>query len=156
MTDVPAPASAAGRPDLAALTGLQQMQALQSGAFPYQGIGHTLGFRLVEVAEGRVVFAGAPGPEVYNPLGQVHGGYAATLLDSACGCAVHTRIQPGQGYTTLEIKVAYHRAMSADTGEVRAVGVVAHLGRRTAYAEAKLTDAAGKLVASATSTLMIL
>lgn len=142
--------------DLAHLSGLEQMRALQSGAFPYRGIGHTLGFRLVEVEEGRVVFGGAPGPEVYNPLGQVHGGYAATLLDSACGCAVHTRLQPGQGYTTLEIKVAYHRGMSADTGEVRAEGRVTHLGRRTAYAEARLLDGAGKLVASATSTLMIL
>ena len=152
MTDVSAPAT----PNPRAMTGLEQMRALQSGARTYRGIGHTLGFRLLEVDEGRVVFAGAPGPEVYNPLGQVHGGYAATLLDSACGCAVHTRLQPGQGYTTLEIKVAYHRGMSADTGEVRAEGVVTHLGRRTAYAEAKLTDAAGKLVASATSTLMIL
>ena len=151
MTETPAAA-----PDLAALSGLEQMRALQSGAFSYRGIGHTLGFRLLEVEEGRVVFAGAPGPEVYNPLGQVHGGYAATLLDSACGCAVHTRLQPGQGYTTLEIKVAYHRGMSASTGEVRAEGVVVHLGRRIGYAEAKLTDAGGKLVATATSTLMLL
>ena len=75
--------------DPSQLTGLEQMRALQSGAFPYRGIGHTLGFRLDEVEEGRVVFAGTPGPEVYNPLGQVHGGYAATLLDSACGCAVN-------------------------------------------------------------------
>ena len=142
--------------DLAALTGLEQMRALQSGAFPYFGIAHTLGFRLAEVDEGRAVFAGVPGRAAYNPLGQVHGGYAATMLDSACGCAVHTRLAPGQGYTTLEIKVAYHRGMSADTGEVRAEGLVTHFGRRTAYAEAKLTDAAGKLVASATSTLIIL
>ena len=150
MTDSPA------APDIAALSGLEQMRALQSGAFPYRGIGHTLGFRLLEVEEGRVVFAGTPGREVFNPLGQVHGGYAATLLDSACGCAVHTRLQPGQGYTTLEIKVAYHRGMGAETGEVRAEGLVTHLGRRTGYSEARLTDGQGRLVASATSTLMIL
>lgn len=151
MSDAAPPAS-----DLASLTGLEQMRALASGAFAYRGIGHTLGFRIDEVEEGRVVFAGTPGPEVYNPLGQVHGGYAATLLDSACGCAVHTRLAPGQGYTTLEIKVAYHRGMSADTGEVRAEGRVTHFGRRTSYAEARLTDAAGRLVASATSTLLLL
>ncbi len=152
MTDIPTPPG----PDLPQMTGLEQMRAFASGALPYRGIGHTLRFRLDVVEEGRVVFAGTPGPEVYNPLGQVHGGYAATLLDSACGCAVHTRLAPGQGYTTLEIKVAYHRGMSADTGEVRAEGLVTHLGRRTAYAEARLTDGVGKLVASATSTLMIL
>ncbi len=124
MTDTAAPIApptappTAPAPDLKAMTGLEQMRALGSGAFPYRGIGHTLGFDLREVEEGRVVFAGTPGPQVYNPLGQVHGGYAATLLDSACGCAVHTRLAPGQGYTTLEIKVAYHRGMSAETGEV--------------------------------------
>ena len=151
MSDTAPPAS-----PLAAMTGLEQMRALASGDLPYRGIGHTLGFRIDEVDTGRVVFAGTPGPEVYNPLGQVHGGYAATLLDSACGCAVHTRLAPGQGYTTLEIKVAYHRGMSADTGEVKAEGAVTHFGRRTAYAEARLTDGAGRLVASATSTLLLL
>ena len=142
-------------PDLASLPGLEQMRALASGAFPYRGIGATLGFRLLEVEEGRVVFAGTPGPETYNPLGTVHGGYAATLLDSACGCAVHTRLAPGQGYTTLELKTAYHRAMTADTGEVRAEGLVIQFGRRAAFAEARLTDAAGRLMASATSTLLV-
>ena len=145
MTDSPAP-----------LTGLKMMQAMASGAFDYRGIGKTLGFSLVEVAEGRVVFEATPGAEVLNPLGAVHGGYAATLLDSACGCACHTKLAAGQGYATLEIKVAYHRGMSVETGKVRAEGVVTHFGRRTAYAEARLTDAAGKLIASATSTLMIL
>ena len=156
MTDAPATTRPPARPDFAALSGLEQMRALQAGVFPYHGIGHTLGFRLDEVAEGRVVFAGTPGPETYNPLGTVHGGYAATLLDSACGCAVHTRLAPGQGYTTLEIKVAYHRPMTADTGEVRAEGRVTQFGRRAAFTEATLTDAAGKLIASATSTLMVL
>lgn len=147
MSDTAAPRST---------TGLAQMRALASGAFPYRGIGHTLGFALELVEEGRVVFSGTPGPESYNPLGTVHGGYAATLLDSACGCACHTKLAAGQGYTTLEIKVAYHRAMTAETGKVQAEGTVTHFGRRAAYAEARLTDAQGRLLASATSTLMIL
>lgn len=119
------------------------------------GIGATMGFALAEAEEGRIVFEGNPGPEVYNPIGTVHGGYAATLLDSACGCAVHSRLKPGQGYTTLELKVAYHKAMTSDTGPVRAEGRVVTLGRRAAFAEARLTDAAGTLYASATSTLLV-
>ncbi len=142
--------------DPATMTGLEMMRALASGAFAYHGIARTLGFSLAEVEEGRVVFEGTPGPEAYNPLGTVHGGYAATLLDSACGCACHTRLAAGQGYTTLEIKVAYHRPMSAETGRVRAECVLTHFGRRTAYAEARLTDASGRLLASATSSLMLL
>lgn len=137
------------------LTGLQQLQALMgAGAMP--GIGRTMQFTLVEAEEGRVVFEGAPGLHVYNPIGAVHGGYAAALLDSACGCAVHSRLPAGAGYTTLELKVAYHRAMTVETGLVRAVGTVLSFGRRVAFAEAKLTDASGKLHASATSTLLII
>ena len=119
------------------------------------GIGATLAFAMVEAEAGRVLFEGTPGPEVYNPIGTVHGGYAASLLDSACGCAVHSRLKAGQGYTTLELKVAYHKAMTADTGPVRAEGKVVTLGRRAAFAEARLTDAAGTLLASATSTLLV-
>jgi uncharacterized protein (TIGR00369 family) len=116
----------------------------------------TLDFDLVEVEEGRAVFAAVPGPAAYNPLGVVHGGFAATMLDSACGCAVHSRLSAGQTYTTLELKVAYHKAMTVDTGLVRADGRVLVFGRRVAYAEAKLTDAAGRLYASATSTLLVM
>ena len=136
-------------------TGLEQLRALiAAGKMP--GIGRTMGFDLVEVAEGRVVFEGKPGIEVYNPIGTVHGGYAATLLDSACGCAVHSRLSPSQAYSTLELKVAYHRALTAETGVVRATGTVVSIGRRAAFAEARLTDAAGKLYASATSTLIVM
>ena len=120
------------------------------------GIGKTMGFRIVSLEEGRVVFEGNPGPEVYNPIGTVHGGYAATLLDSACGCAVHSRLQPGYGYTTLELKVAYHKALTAQTGVVRAEGWVVTIGRRAAFAEARLTDASGRLYASATSSLLVI
>jgi uncharacterized protein (TIGR00369 family) len=137
------------------LTGLEQLRAgLQ--AIGVHGIGKTMGFRVVEIEEGRVVFAGTPGREVYNPIGAVHGGYVATLLDSACGCAVHSKLAADQAYTTLELKVSYHKGMTAETGEVRAEGRVIQLGRRAAFAEAKLIDSAGRLLASATSTLLVM
>ena len=136
-------------------SGLEQLRAmLSSGRGP--GIARTMGFTLVEVEEGRAVFEGSPSEAVYNPIGTVHGGYAATLLDSACGIAVHSRCAPGQGYTTLELKVAYHKAMTARTGAVRAEGKVVTFGRRAAFAEARLTDAAGVLYASATSSLLVM
>lgn len=136
-------------------SGLEQVRALLA-ARRQPAIGRTLQFSLVEVEDGRAVFEGVPGEHAYNPLGTVHGGYAATLLDSACGIATHSKLAPGQSYTTLELKVAYHRAMTADTGPVRATGVVTVFGRRIAYAEAKLTDANGRLLASATSTLLVI
>jgi uncharacterized protein (TIGR00369 family) len=137
------------------LSGVEQLRAwLASGRQP--PIGDTLGLKLAEVEEGRVVFEGTPGLHVYNPIGTVHGGYAATLLDSACGCAVHSQLSASQAYTTLELKVAYHKAMTAGTGPVRAEGRVVSLGRRAAYAEARLTDAAGRLYATATSTLLVM
>jgi uncharacterized protein (TIGR00369 family) len=135
-------------------TGLQQLRAMMASENRF-GIGDTLKFRLVEVEEGQVVFSGVPGPHAYNPIGTVHGGYAATLLDSACGCAVHSRLGATQGYTTLELKVAYHKAMTTDTGGVRAEGRVVTLGRRAAFAEARIVDAEGRLYASATSTLLV-
>jgi uncharacterized protein (TIGR00369 family) len=135
-------------------SGIEQLQQLiERGAQP--PIGQLMRFRLVEVGDGLAVFEAEPGLHVYNPIGSVHGGYAATLLDSACGCAVHTKLTPSQGYTTLELKVAYHRAMTERTGPVRAVGTVLSFGRRAGFAEAKLTDAQGRLLASATSTLLV-
>lgn len=118
-------------------------------------IGQTLDFQLVTIERGRSVFEGKPSAAVYNPIGSVHGGYAATLLDSACGCAVHSRLKAGQGYTTLELKIAYHRALNDGSGLVRAEGTVLSMGRRVAFAEAKLIDADGRLCASATSTLLV-
>lgn len=139
----------------AGLTGLQQLRNwIETGRQP--PICDTLKFALVEVDEGRAVFEGVPGHHAYNPIGSVHGGYAATLLDSACGCAVHTRLSAIQAYTTLELKVAYHRALKADTGLVRAEGTVITFGRRAAFAEARLTDASGRLYASATSSLLVM
>ncbi len=136
-------------------SGLEQLRALVAGG-ERPGIGATLDFHLVEIDDGRAVFEGTPGRHVYNPLGTVHGGYAAALLDSACGCAVHSRLRADQGFTTLELKVAYHKALTAETGVVRAVGTLLSFGRRAAFAEARLTDDAGKLYASATSTLLII
>ena len=119
------------------------------------GIADTLDFNLVEVDDGRVVFEGAPGRKVYNPIGTVHGGYAATMLDSACGCAVQSKLAGRQGFTTLELKVVYHRAMTDATGAVRAEGNVVSFGRRVAFAEATLKGLDGRLYASATSTLLV-
>jgi uncharacterized protein (TIGR00369 family) len=134
--------------------GLSQLRALMvSGRRP--GILLSLDFEFTEVEAGRAVFEGTPGEHAYNPIGMVHGGYAATLLDSACGCAVHSRLSATQGYTTLELKVAYHKAITKDTGRLRAEGVVLSMGRRAGFAEAKLRDANGKLYASATSTLLV-
>jgi uncharacterized protein (TIGR00369 family) len=108
------------------------------------------------VGDGLAVFEGNPDERTYNPMGTVHGGYAATLLDSACGIATHSKLAAGQSYTTLELKVAYHRPMTASTGRVRAVGSVTSFGRRVAFAEAKLTDAQGRILASASSTLLVM
>ena len=116
----------------------------------------TLGFTLIEIAEGRAVWAGTPGPHVLNPMRIAHGGYAATMLDSACGIAVLTTLAVDQKFSTLELKVAYHKAIDPQTGPVRAEGSVLTRGRRIAYAEARLIDANGDLLASATSTLIIL
>ncbi|WP_363800241.1 PaaI family thioesterase [Lysobacter firmicutimachus] len=138
----------------AGLPGLAQLQALlASDRKP--GILRALDFDFVEVGDGLAVFAGTPGDHAYNPIGTVHGGYAATLLDSACGCAVHSRLSATQAYTTLELKIAYHRPLSRDSGPLRAVGRVLSIGRRAAFAEARLTDAQDKLYASATSTLLV-
>ena len=137
------------------LSGVAQLRALiTSGRRP--GIAESLDFDLIEVEAGRAVFEGLPGQHAYNPIGTIHGGYAATLLDSACGCAVHSRLDVGQSYTTLELKVAYHRALTSGSGVLRAEGLVLTMGRRVAFAEAKLTDAEGRLCASATSTLLII
>lgn len=137
------------------LDGLSQLRALiASGRRP--GIAVSLDFTLIEVDAGHAVFAGTPGEHAYNPIGSVHGGYAATLLDSACGCAVHSRLSATQAYTTLELKIAYHRAITRDTGRLLAVGRVVSFGRRAAFAEGTLQDEEGRLYASATSTLLII
>lgn len=134
--------------------GLTQLQALLSGGLKAP-MGQTVGFELVEVERGRVVFEGKPDRSVYNPLGAVHGRYAGTLLDSACGIAAHSTLGPNRGHTTLELKVSYLRRLSEDSGTVRATGRVVSAGRRVAFAEAELHDGTGQLCATATSTLLL-
>ncbi|MBX2804635.1 MAG: PaaI family thioesterase [Hyphomicrobiales bacterium] len=138
----------------AGLDGLSQLhEMIAAGMHP--PIAVTLGFTLAEVEKGRVVFEGTPGKHVLNPIGTVHGGYAATILDSACGCAAHSMLTSTQGYTTLELKVSYHRALYETSGRVTAEGKVLSSGRRVAFAEAKLFDVEGRLCVSATSTLLV-
>lgn len=140
--------------DNKALDGLQQIRAMIESGRGAPMV-EKLGVKLAEVERGHAVFVGTPDRSVYNPLGVVHGGYAATLLDSACGIAVHTQLGPGRGHSTLELKVSYLRGLTADSGTVRAVGRVTSLGRRVAFAEATLHDGAGRLCATATSTLLV-
>ncbi|WP_407527973.1 PaaI family thioesterase [Methylobacterium oryzisoli] len=137
------------------LSGLATLQALiDAGGRP--PIGDTLEFSLVEAGDGWATFAGVPSVRAYNPMGMVHGGYAATLLDSACGCAVHSKLDADQAYTTLELKVSYLRPVTADTGALRAEGRAITVGRRAAFAEATLKDAGQRIYATATSTLLVM
>ncbi|HYH79219.1 MAG TPA: PaaI family thioesterase [Longimicrobium sp.] len=138
------------------MAGIDYLHAMMRGEFPPPPIAHTLGFTLESVEEGRAVFGVEPAEFHYNPIGMVHGGVAATLMDSAMGCAVHSRLPAGVGYTTLEMKINLLRAITMDTGPVRCEGTVIHLGRTTALADARMTDAAGRLLAHATSTCMLL
>ena len=123
---------------------------------PRAPVAELVGFELIELGEGRASFRMDPAERHYNPLGTVHGGIAAMLLDSAMGVAVHTTLDEGQTYTTLELKVNYVRAMTQDTGPVVATGSVIHRGGRVATAEARLTDAGGRLLAHGTSTCLIM
>jgi uncharacterized protein (TIGR00369 family) len=136
------------------LDGLSQLRALIASGRK-AGILAALEFDFIEVEAGRAVFAGIPGEHAYNPIGSVHGGYAAALLDSAGGCAAHSRLTASQAFTTLELKVAYHKRITKDTGLLRAEGNLLSFGQRVAFAEAKLTDVQGTLYASATSTLLV-
>lgn len=138
------------------LSGLDFLQKLIRGELPPPPIAVLMNFELREVSEGRAVFACEPGEYHYNPIGLVHGGLAATLLDSAMGCAVHSTLPAGAGYTTLEIKVNYLRPLRLERGEVTCEGVVIHRGTRTAMAEGRVTDAEGRLYAHATTTCLLL
>ncbi len=142
--------------EIADMTGLAMLRAIISGALPSPPIGATMGFRLVEVEPGRAVFEGSAGPHLLNPLGGVHGGVALTLIDSAAGCAVHTELAAGIGYTTVETKVNFTRPVPPDGSPIRCEGRVVSRGRQIATAEARLLSAEGKLLAHGTSTLIIL
>ncbi|HEX8903150.1 PaaI family thioesterase [Vitreimonas sp.] len=148
------PQAAAQR--LMSMTGLEAMQLLVKGQHGAPSIAKTLGFTLAEVEEGKAVFIGEPSDRVLNPLGIVHGGFALTLIDSCTGCAAHTTLPAGVGYTTIETKVNFVRAITPATGPVRAEGRVVARGRTIITAEGTLTDSKGKLLAHGTSTLMVL
>jgi len=149
----PVPTAAAG----ATMSGIEYMRALIAGEMPPPPIAVTMHMGPIEVAEGRAVFSGQPGEEHYNPIGVVHGGYAATLLDSALGCAVHTTLPAGVAYTSLGLEVKYVRPVTRDTGRVLCEANVLYRGRKQATAEANLTAAeSGKLLAHGTSTCMLL
>ncbi|QPP05946.1 PaaI family thioesterase [Streptomyces bathyalis] len=143
-------AAAAGR-----TSGLDFLRELQAGVLPTAPVGATLGFTLQEVEKGRVVFSLTPGEEHYNPIGSMHGGVYATLLDSAAGCAVQSTLPQGTAYTSLDLTVKFLRRVTLDTGTVRAIGTVINSGGQTALAQAQLVDAADRLLAHATSTCML-
>ena len=143
------------RETLLSYDGLAFLQAMISGQVPQPPITETLGFRLAEAEHGRAVFVGEPQARHYNPIGTVHAGFAATLLDSAMACAVHSTIQRGESYTTLEFKINLVRALTADTGPVKAESRLLHRGRSVATSEAHLTDSGGKLYAHASTTCII-
>ncbi len=138
----------------AELPGIEQLQRMaQEDRQP--GMGVTLGMRIAEIGEGRVTLTASPGPHVENTNAVAQGGFAAALLDMACGYAVISRLPAGRTCSTLELKVAYHRPVRLDAGVMRAEGVVVHMGSRIAYSEARFLDDSGKLYASASSTLML-
>jgi uncharacterized protein (TIGR00369 family) len=147
-------AAAASRADL---SGLDHLRAIRDGHVPPPPIATLLGFELAEVEEGRAVFAVTPDEFHYNPIGVVHGGLAATLLDSATGCAVQSTLEPGVLYTTLEVKVNFARPMTRDTGRVLCAATVIHRGRTVATAEGRVVaEATGKLLAHGTATCLLM
>jgi uncharacterized protein (TIGR00369 family) len=137
------------------MDGLTVLREMIAGNLPPPPISRTLGFRLAEVDDGYAMFKGMPAADYLNPLGAVHGGWAATLLDSALGCAVHTTMKPGEAYTTVEFKVNLVRPIMPDTGEVTCEGRLVHRGGRIATSEATLKSGDGKLLAHGTETCII-
>jgi uncharacterized protein (TIGR00369 family) len=147
------------RETLAAAAGLPGLEVLRrsiSGELPYPPIAEMFGMRLVEAEEGRVVWEAVPGEQHYNPIGTVHAGFATTLLDSAMGTAFVTLVDAGTRWTTLELKANFTRPITVETGVVRCVGTVLHRGRTVVTTEARLEDPVGRLLAHATSTILVL
>jgi uncharacterized protein (TIGR00369 family) len=142
--------------EIAALPGLEVMRLIAAGQLPPPPIAALLGMNVEEVSDGQVTFTLEPDARMLNPIGSVHGGIAATLLDSAMGCAVHTTLSPGLGYTTAQLNLHYLRSMQPGMGVVRAVGTVLHRGRKQSTAEGRLLDAGGRLLAHGTTTCLIL
>jgi len=144
-----------GPEHVAELSGLEIFARMLDGRLPAPPIAELLDMRMSEFEHGCVVFVSTPHSQLYNPLGTVHGGYAAALLDSCMGCAVHSTLKAGQAYTTVELKVNYVRPLTEATGEVRAEGKIISAGRQIATAEGRLTDASGKLLAHGTTTCIV-
>lgn len=137
------------------MSGLEFVQGLASGALPLNTIARTLGYDVTEAARGRVVIVAEPNDTLLNPAGTVHGGFSATLLDSCMGLAVQSTLEKGIGQTTLEFKISLMRPITAETGTLKAEGVVLSRGRRIGTAEGKITDRTGRLLAHGTTTCLI-
>lgn len=137
-------------------TGIEALRALIAGTAPPPPISSHIGLEFVSVSDGDVVMTAQPDESHYNPIGSVHGGFFATVLDSACGCAVHSTLPAGVGYTSLEIKVSFLRPITAQTGAVTAHGWVTRRGRSASFAEADIRDSAGRVLATASSTCLII
>ena len=150
------PSGIASPETVAGLSGLEFMRRICDGRLPQAPLVLTLGFRMTAAEAGASVFEGTPSASLYNPVGSVHGGWFGAMLDSCMGCAIHTTLEKGDAYTTLEYKVNLVRAVYADSGPVRAEGRVVHRGRRIATAEGRLIDQNGKLLAHGTTTCMIM
>jgi uncharacterized protein (TIGR00369 family) len=145
----------ASREQIAGKTGLETMQSMLRGEIPFPPIGETLSFYIVHVEDGQAIFQASPKPEHLNPLGTIHGGFHATVLDSALGCAVHSKLPAGRGYTTTQLSVSIVRALTPKIERVRAIGTVLHFGRQVATAEAKLVGPDGNLYAHATCSCLL-
>ncbi|WP_207791520.1 PaaI family thioesterase [Sandaracinobacteroides saxicola] len=150
MSSAPLPKDA-----LASMSGLELMQAMASGALPRAPIGELMGFNGMSVGDGWVEFFATPTAAHYNPIGTVHGGFAATLLDSCMACAVHTRVAAGFGYTTVDLNITYLKAMTDATGRVTARGEVISASKRIATARGSIVDAEGRLLATGTTTCLV-
>lgn len=140
----------------ASMTGLEYMRAIAAGDLPAAPIAHLIGMVMEEIEQGVAVFSIEPAEYLYNPIGSVHGGVAATVLDSVMGCAIHTTLSQGAGYSTVELSVNYVRPITAETPRLFGRGLVVHAGRRLATAEARLSDADGRLYAHATTTCLVM
>lgn len=137
-------------------TGLEQLRALADGAIPQPPISSHIGLKFASVADGDVIMTAQPDESHYNPIGSVHGGFFATVLDSVCGCAVHSTLPAGVGFTSLEIKISFLRPITADAGTVTAHGWVTRRGKSAAFADADIRDSEGRVVATASSTCLII
>ncbi|MBZ0215245.1 MAG: PaaI family thioesterase [Fimbriimonadaceae bacterium] len=141
--------------EMMAESGLDFLNGIASGRFPGAPMAQTIPMRPVEASDGEIIFEATPEARFCNPMGTIHGGYTATLLDTVMGCAVHTTLKPGWAYTTMEIKVNYARPMTAETGLIRAIGKVITRGRQSAIAEGRILDRNDKLIAFGTTTCML-